>query len=261
MRKVSTLLLAAITISGIAACATRPPAVSTSPTPTTSGTAGKSASTPVAGKPTPTVSRQTWNFSYLPGSYTYTIATTANIALQSDSAARQTLPNVSEQVTLKIRDNGEAEVTDPAPSNSLICDSTAALVTRAQQLLPRIPQHLTVHAMWSDSSVTTGCRGTIPTTVKAAYTYAVLPETLYKGIQAVHVTRSDTISAQGTGSEGQHQIALSANGIGFIDFYFDPASGVFLGSVNQQVTKLNITTSGQTGHFLQHVVEEVALKK
>ena len=143
----------------------------------------------------------------------------------------------------------------------MTCDSMAALITRAQQLLPKIPQDLSVHSMWSDSSVTTGCRGTIPTTVKALYTYAVLPETLYNGVQAVHLSRSDTISAQGNGNEGQHQIALTATGTGVVDFYLDPASGSLLGSSNKQVTKLDITTSGQTGHFLQHVTEQVALTK
>jgi len=115
--------------------------------------------------------------------------------------------------------------------------------------------------MWNDSSVTTGCRGPIPTTVKATYTYTVSHDTLYEGVKALHVKRTDILAAQGAGNEGQHQVSLAASGSGTMNFYLDITSGVLLGSTNSQVTRLDITTSGQTAHFLQYVTEHIALTK
>jgi hypothetical protein len=248
--------------SNILACATRPPAV-TAPAPVAKPVATVPAVVAPGGSGVHPLKNPSgpWTFTYTPGTYRYAIVTTAKLALQTDTTVKRDLPMVSEQASITVTKSGDVRVIDPAPSTSVVCDTIAALVTRAQQLLPKVPEQLTADSVWSDSLVTTGCRGSIPTTVKAIYNYTVLHDTLYEGTEALHVKRSDVLTAQGAGSEGQHQISLAASGSGTMDFYLDVTSGLLLGSITNQVTKLDITTSGQTGHFLQYVTEQVALAK
>jgi hypothetical protein len=189
------------------------------------------------------------------------IVTTAQITSQSDTTTKHNLPTTTERTTITVMKHGDVQVIDPPPPTSVICDTIAALVTRAQQLIPKIPDRLVADSTWSDSSVETGCRGSIPATVTATHTYTVLGDTLYDSTPALHVKRTDTITAQGEGSEGQHHVSLVAKGTGITNFYVDPVSGRLLGSLNDQVTKLDITTSGQVGHFVQSVTERVTLAK
>jgi hypothetical protein len=262
MKRLSIVFLHAVISYGILACARQPVIVTPPPIqakPTGSGPVVTIS--PAPGTQPLENSKGPWKFTYTPGSYRYTIVTAAKIALQSDTNAKRELPTVSERTSIVVTKNGDVQVTDPPRSTSVACDTMAALVTRAQELLPKIPEHLVADSTWNDSSVTTGCRGSISTTVKATYTYTVLQDTLYDGTQALHVKRVDILTAQGAGNEGQHQISLMASGTGTIHFYFDATSGLLLGSLNDQVTKLDITTSGQIEHFLQYVTEHVALVK
>src|ERR1035437_6199723 len=149
MKRLSTVSLSILLSYGTLACATQPPIV------TTPSTLSKPAANIPAVAVSPGLNVHTlenpkgpWKFTYTPGTYRYTIVTTAKIALQTDTTVEQDIPTISEQASIAVTNSGDIQVIDPPPSTSVTCDTMAALVTRAQQLLPKIPAQLTANSTW-----------------------------------------------------------------------------------------------------------------
>jgi hypothetical protein len=204
-------------------------------------------------------SRGPWSFRYAPGTYTYSIITEAQVAQLPDTTNFRAIPATTQMATVAVTDTGVV-VIDPATPETLQCDPSAALFTRAQVLLPQLPSYeLSAGATWNDSTTSNGCRGTIPTTTTVVRTFTVVGDTTYDATSALHIKRTETIVAKGEGNEGQHRIVLSATGSGSTDIYLDVATGRLLGVTSQQTTQVGITTSGRVSEFLQKVTERVTL--
>jgi hypothetical protein len=247
------VLLIVVGVGG-SACATPPAIVPATPEPVPE---------PVSQPVTPSVSPAPvrsgpWAFTYRQGTYTYDIVTQATIAQWPDTSIVQTVPAVTQRVTIALGDSG-ASVLSPQVPAADGCTESAALASRAEELIPRIPLQLEVGAHWTDSLTTDGCRGAIPATATLVRSYIVRGDTTYNGTPALHIVRTAVINAKGIGHDGQHRILMSASGDESADLYFDVSAGRFLGLEGRQTTDVAITTSGRTNQFLQRVTERVTL--
>ena len=216
--------------------------------------------------PQPTVSVQPargggpWAYAPASGTYSYVITTDATIERVDSVAPPRTLPTTTQRVTLAIFSTGDVQLVDPsAPVSGTPCDAAAALATRALELVPRFPATLTAGATWSDSTTSQGCRGTIPTTTHTQSRYTVIGDTSISGVVALQIHRADSITANGEGVQGQHHVTLAATGSAATDLFLDPAGGHFLGADETQETNVDVTASGRTERFLQHVHERATL--
>lgn len=169
------------------------------------------------------------------------------------------MPELAQKATITVSVSGDEQVIDPAVVVSGSCDSNAALTTRAQQLIPKLPGRFSSGDHWRDSTTTMGCRGLIPAESTVISNYAVIGDTVFANIPAVQIHRVDSLSADGVGADGQHQIIVTANGIGNTDLFIDVTTGRLVGSLGLQTSLVNVTTSGRLAQFIQHVTETVTL--
>jgi hypothetical protein len=246
----------------IAACASVPPVAE--PTPANKPQANPAQPplppAPTAPAPPTRVSRGgPWGFTYAPGTYAYTIITDATIAPMLDTVQKRQIPELSQKATLALSTTGDIQVVDPVPSATTLCDSSAALITRAQQLIPKLPNQLAVGDRWRDSTTTTGCRGTIPAESTVISNYVVVGDTAFANAVALQIHRTDSLSATGEGTEGQHRIMVAATGTGVVNLFLDTTAGRLLGSRGLQTSLVNITTSGKLTQFIQHVTETATI--
>jgi hypothetical protein len=243
------------------ACASVPPAPVPEPASAPASSPAQPASTPSAPSPAkPKPARGgAWAFAYAPGTYTYTLTTEAVIAPLSDSSQKRQLPGLNQKATITIGAGGDVQVVEPGAVTTTACDASAALTTRAQQLIPSIPAHLATGDHWRDSTTTNGCRGMIPAESAVISNYTVVGETTFANMPAVQIHRLDSLSARGEGSEGQHRISVTASGTGNTDLFLDVATGRLIGSSGLQSSLVNVTTSGRLAQFIQHVTEVITL--
>lgn len=246
----------------LAACATTPPM--TAPTPSVQPAVKPNVPAQPTQPPTPAsapASRAgTWTFAYAPGTYVYTLTTNATVAPIIDTTQKRPIPEMNQQVSLTINGAQDVQVINPVAGSSSACDQNTAIRTLAQQVIPKLPAHLATGDRWRDSTSTNGCRGMIPATTQMISNYVVGSDTTFANTNAVRIGRTDSLSANGEGSEGQHRIIVTATGTGISDFYVNPATGQFLGSNGLQTALISVTTSGRLTRFLQHVRESVVLK-
>lgn len=243
------------------ACASASPVVSPSPVnvPATKPTQPAPPLPTALPTPPPAKLSGSWNFTYAPGTYTYTMQTDGTIAPVSDTTRKQSLPQSHQTATIAISGSGDIQVMDPAPAASPACDPIAALILRAQQLLPRIPNALIAGARWRDSTTTTGCRGLIPAASTVISNYTVTGDTTINSTRVLQIQRADSISATGEGSSGQHRILVTATGTGLSHAFLDPITGRLVMLIGTQSTLVNVTTSGRLERFLQNVTESISL--
>lgn len=222
------------------------PAPSRAPTPTASTLASR------GGGP--------WQFAPSAGTYSYVIVTDGQLQRIDSAAPAHALPATTQRITIRIFSTGDVQLVDPpAPASGAPCDQAAALATRARELIPRLPTTLTAGATWTDSSTVDGCRGAIPATTHTESRYTVVGDTTVGGLPALQVHRTDSLSAKGDGTQGQHRITFSAAGTASTEIYVDPATGHFLSTDETQEITVDVTTSGRTQRFLQHVHERATL--
>ncbi len=259
--KMKTVLVALISVSATA-CVTTPPV--TVPAPV--NTPGKNPTQPTPVEPSVNPAQQkpatrggAWSFAYTPGTYTYVITTDAAIAPATDTTQRRQAPETSQKTSITVASNGEVQVVDPLAVTSGSCDSNAALTTRAQQLIPKLPNHLSAGDHWRDSTTTNGCRGMIPAESTVISNYAAVGDTTFTNVTALQIQRTDTLFASGEGADGQHRILVTAKGTGVTSLFFDVAGGRFVGSRGLQNSLVNVTTSGRSTQFIQRVTESVAI--
>lgn len=246
----------------ITACASAPPATSPAPASLPGGnpTLPTPATVPVVPPPTiPERHTRSWNFAYAPGTYVYSFRTDATVAPITDTTLKRPAPELNQRATITISAAGDVQVIDPATVTSAACDPNGALATRAQRLIPKIPNHLTVGDKWRDSTMTTGCRGPIPAESTVISNYVVVGDTVIGGSPLLRIQRTDSLSAAGEGADGQHRILISATGSGQADLHFDFSTGRLVSVYGVQNTLLNVTTSGRVTPFLQHVTESISI--
>lgn len=146
-----------------------------------------------------------------------------------------------------------------SPTSLPDCSTPALTALSAIQRNVMVPpQQLTAGMTWTDSSSSSTCSGPILTTLTSTRSYTVLGETQYDGSPSVVVHRTDRIISIGDGSQGQHRIAVSAEGTGAGKLYLDPRSGMLRGAEGQYRMTLAVTSSGRTQRFTQDVRERTS---
>lgn len=242
----------------LSACASVPPAPEPVPVNRPGAESPQPISPPKAPVPAARISHGgPWSFTYAPGTYAFTITTNATVAPLADTTQKRRFPESDQKVTVTLSGTGDLQVVDPAPSTTTLCDSSSALITRAQQLIPKLPAQLAVGDHWRDSTATTGCRGMIPAESSTISNYVVLGDTVLPNMTALKIHRTDSLSATGEGADGQHRIFVTAVGTGAMDFFLDTGAGRFIQSRGSQTSIVNVTTSGKLTQFVQSVTEMV----
>jgi len=246
----------------MAACVSAPPATEPTSASKPEVNPAQPASQPLPTAPTPPARVPRggpWSFTYAPGTYTYTIVTDAVIAPALDTTQKRQIPELSQKATISLSASGDLQVVDPVPGTTALCDSSSALIARAQELISKLPNQLAVGDRWRDSTTTTGCRGTIPAESIVISNYVVVGDTAFANAVALQIHRTDSLSATGEGTEGQHRIIVTATGTGVMDLFLDTTAGRLLRSRGLQTSLVNVTTSGKLTQFIQHVTETATL--
>jgi hypothetical protein len=187
------------------------------------------------------------------------VTTDATVEPIADTTQKRQIPASTQHATISIAAGGGVDVVDPVVATSASCDSSATLATRARELIPKLPSRLAAGDRWRDSTTTNGCRGMIPAESKTVSDYVVIGDTSFSNTSVVQIHRTDLLSATGEGAAGQHRMLISATGTGTADLFFNVTAGQFVGSHSLQTTLVNVTTSGKSTRFIQHVTESVVM--
>ena len=265
--------------------------VSTRQAPTSLPAPSPSAPALISGVPS------SWTITILPGTAAYRVTRSATIDNLSDSAHQREISINTTYESITVHPAGDTinfsaavdtfstttqgsigsaqqaqlplQLTGVLVKDSLIistdsltgkCSPVAsALTTDLRNLLLRFPDTLSPASRWRDSTSTTGCQAAIPTTSKIMHDFKVLGMSAYEGFPVLVVQRSDTISAEGDGTQQQHRLLLNATGTGSATYYLDTSTGRVLHLTANQDLDLTITTSGKNKRFRQSAKQDFAL--
>lgn len=176
--------------------------------------------------------------------------------------------------SFKISPNGV--VRSPGRDSATVCASAdIAAIATARDLLVSVPTLLAHGAQWTDSAVTTSCRGMIPVVTRAARTadvaWAIVPDTIRTapdtirtatgggGLPAYRILRTSIATMGGEGQVAGRHITITGTGSSTNALYLEPLRGVFLGSIGDAVTRLFVDTGSERQEFEQRVRQRVVL--
>lgn len=159
-------------------------------------------------------------------------------------------------------------VQSPGRDSATVCSSAdIAAIATARDLLVSVPIVLAHDAQWTDSAVTTSCRGMIPVVTRAVRTavvaWALVPDTILPapagpaGQPGYRVLRTSTATMGGEGQVAGRHITITGAGSSTNALYLDPLRGVFLGSVGDAVTRLFVDAGSDRQEFEQRVRQRV----
>lgn len=175
------------------------------------------------------------------------------------STASQGLISMSPAVDLPVQIMGVIDSLT-AVTDSAIVDSCNAvrsnLETDVRNVLIRFPRQLVPGLTWRDSTVRVGCYGTIPMRATIVRRFSVVGKSAFSGQPAVAIQRIDSITAEGTGRQQQHQLAIAANGSGTATYFLAPELGALLHLTTTQDLDFTIRASGRTNRLRETVKEE-----
>ena len=271
-RALAKIIVVACTATSASACASIKPAVNSPTNKPASEPASKpgnlpapplkpSSTSPAEMSPNAAKGAGTWTFSYAPGTYTYNFTTTGTVAPATDTSRTQSVPTLNQNATIAVSPTGDVQVLDPVTAQSSACDPNTALITLAQQLIPRIPNQLVAGSTWRDSTTTSGCRGLISITSNVVSNYTVVGKTTTNNATVLQINRTDSLSANGEGADGQHRVSATAAGVGIGTIYLDPITGRLAGLKEVQNALISVTTSGRLTQFVQRATEIVSIVK
>jgi hypothetical protein len=136
----------------------------------------------------------------------------------------------------------------------------SAPVALARDLLLLPPSQLAVGTTWSDSTVTTVCRGEVPVTTTAVRRYTVLGSARVGGGEAVAIERTSAITIAGSAQLRGRTVAVSGSGTGRTTFYASVERGALLGADGSYETDLTIESATRRQQFTQATSQRVRLR-
>ncbi|HEX2779150.1 MAG TPA: hypothetical protein VHM30_06610 [Gemmatimonadaceae bacterium] len=167
--------------------------------------------------------------------------------------------------TLTALPNGTLHAPPAADSAGVCTTPLGAVVSASRELLVSFPIALAPGTQWTDSLVTTTCRGTLPVVARSERrsqaTWVAVPADWSRRVNdvAFEITRTSTTSIAGEGRAAGRQVALSGTGEGNSALYVDPELGVLLGAVGNSSTRLIVDSGTQRQEFVQTVRQRVTL--
>lgn len=176
----------------------------------------------------------------------------AGLALEGDTAV------VSDSGRLMLPDSAAAA--DSAIAATRPCSaSVSAPVALARDLLLLPPSRLAVGTTWSDSTVTTICRGEVPVTTRTRRRFTVLGSARVEGGEATAIERKSEITIEGSTQLRGRRVTVSGSGSGSTTFYASVERGALLGADGAYETDLTIESGSRRQQFTQSVVQRVRL--
>ncbi len=151
-------------------------------------------------------------------------------------------------------DSGALAATRPCSA------SVSAPVALARDLLLLPPSRLAVGTTWSDSTVTTICRGEVPVTTRTMRRFTVLGSARVEGGEATAIERTSESTIDGSTQLRGRVVTVSGSGSGRTTFYASVERGAILGADGSYETDLTIESGSRRQQFTQLVVQRVRLR-
>lgn len=175
------------------------------------------------------------------------------------STASQGAISISPPVNLPVQISGIVDslagVTDSAVVET--CSAIQSILeTDVRNVLIKFPRQLTPGLTWRDSTVRVGCYGTIPMRATIVRQFSVVGKSAFDGQAAVAIQRVDSITADGTGRQQQHQLVVAANGSGTATYFLGLGGGVPLHLTTTQDLDFTIRASGRTSRLRETAKED-----
>lgn len=155
-------------------------------------------------------------------------------------------------------DTLRAASTDSVAEPTLpICGRDTVPPMHLVTLLPPVPLELREGARWQRRHVYGICQGPIPIRVERTDSYTVIGRAPQVAGVGVTLTRSSSFAYAGSGVEGQHNVRITGSGSGQATLILDAAAGRFLSAIDESISDIGITASGQTRRFSQRIIRNV----
>ena len=143
----------------------------------------------------------------------------------------------------------------------LDCSSTALATLKAvHRSVISLPAQLYQNMTWRDSTVFTGCSGTIPTTTISVRGFRVLGEVPHATGLAILLEQTGKLLSTGEGSQGQHRVVIMSQGTATARVQVNRASGALLEWDGQERTSI-LVTAGHSQRFTQTVRETTKIDR
>lgn len=152
-------------------------------------------------------------------------------------------------------------------------DATDPLSAAAALLFVALPKGISPSDSWTDTVSTTTCRNRMPLVATARRQYRALTDTVWRGMQAIVVARTDSLeihSRPDTASENDSSLIARAKrepmeatgrGLGDYTLYVDPRSGVLLGATGTTHTEILVTKGSSSFPFREEARQTITLLK
>jgi hypothetical protein len=179
--------------------------------------------------------------------------------VDSFSTASQGLIGNAQPVSLPVQISGVIDSMTAEIDSAIgtTCDPVQSnLEADVRSVLVRFPRMLAPGLTWRDSILSVGCYGTIPLRITIIRQFSVVGRTSFNGQAAVGVQRVDSITAQGTGRQQQHQLVIETRGSGAATYTLSPGAGRLLHLATTQDLEFTIRASGRTNRFRETAKEE-----
>lgn len=138
------------------------------------------------------------------------------------------------------------------------CNNTfRAPMTMVQRNLFLTPLELIDQQVWTDSTSSIICSGTIPVVITSIRTFHVIGESDLDGNPALVIDENERTFSKGEGSQGQHRVLLETQGSTNGRLYLDRSSGQLLTANLINKTSVSVQSSGRVQYFSQNSTEIV----
>jgi hypothetical protein len=144
----------------------------------------------------------------------------------------------------------------PSPDSAAVFERPcvavlSAPVALARELIILPPSSLAIGTTWSDTTVTTLCRGGVPVTTTAVQRFTVLGSTRIDGDEAVAIERASESTVTGATRLRGRDVAVRGTGQGRATFYASVARGAILGADGTYEMELTIESGARRQQFAQ----------
>jgi hypothetical protein len=134
----------------------------------------------------------------------------------------------------------------------------AGALAIARAFLLAIPRSLAPGASWTDTVVTTTCRGEIPVNTTAVRHFTVsLEHPAGQRAPAILVVRQSTADLRGTALHRNQPVALHGSGTGSYQDHYDAFTGRLLSSAGASDVVVALGTTGRETTVHEHVEQRV----